>query len=168
MPYRLSTLAEQDLEEIWSYVADDASVTRADRLIDAILDRFELLAEQPGMGRNRPEFGGRHSLVRRRKLRHLLSPRRKHLDRESAPRSPRSSRCMVRLIDGPAVGPITSCTQTGADASSARRTQLTLAAAVTWFPAACGIAGADASALCTIPGRDDEIELAHRAVYCPT
>ena len=25
MPYRLSILAEQDLEEIWSYVAEDAS-----------------------------------------------------------------------------------------------------------------------------------------------
>ena len=57
MPYRLSTLAEQDLEEIWSYVAKDASDTRADRLIDAIVDRLELLAEQPRMGRVRPEFG---------------------------------------------------------------------------------------------------------------
>ena len=57
MPYRLSPLAERDLDEIWSYVAEDASVTRADRLIDAIVDRFELLAEQPRMGRNRPEFG---------------------------------------------------------------------------------------------------------------
>ena len=25
MPYRLSTLVEQDLDEIWSYVAEDAS-----------------------------------------------------------------------------------------------------------------------------------------------
>ena len=41
MSYRLSVLAEQDLEEIWSYVAEDA----------------ELLAEQPRMGRLRPEFG---------------------------------------------------------------------------------------------------------------
>jgi toxin ParE1/3/4 len=57
MPYRLSTLAEQDLEEIWSYAAEDASPTTADRLIDAIFDRFELLAGQPRMGRNRPEFG---------------------------------------------------------------------------------------------------------------
>ena len=57
MPYRLSALAEQDLEEIWSYVAEDASSTTADRLIDAILDRFELLVEQPRIGRNRPEFG---------------------------------------------------------------------------------------------------------------
>ena len=57
MPYRPSALAEQDLEEIWSYVAEDASPTTADRLIDAIIDRFELLDEQPRMGRLRPEFG---------------------------------------------------------------------------------------------------------------
>lgn len=57
MPYRLSSLAEQDLEEIWSYVAEDASPATADQLIDAIMDRFELLAEQPRMGRLRPEFG---------------------------------------------------------------------------------------------------------------
>ena len=57
MPFRLSPLAEQDLEEIWSYVAEDASLTIADRLIDAIFRRFELLVEQPRMGRHRPEFG---------------------------------------------------------------------------------------------------------------
>jgi toxin ParE1/3/4 len=57
MSYRLSALAERDLEEIWSYVAEDASPATADRLIDAIIDRFELLAEQPRMGRLRPEFG---------------------------------------------------------------------------------------------------------------
>ena len=57
MPYRLSALAERDLDEIWSYVAADASPATADRLIDAIIDRFELLAEQPRMSRLRPEFG---------------------------------------------------------------------------------------------------------------
>lgn len=57
MPYRLSSLAERDLEEIWSYVAEDASPATANRLIDAIIERFELLAEQPRMGRLRPEFG---------------------------------------------------------------------------------------------------------------
>jgi toxin ParE1/3/4 len=57
MAYRLSPLAEQDLEEIWLYVAEDASQTTADRLIDAIVDRFNLLAEQPAVGRARPEFG---------------------------------------------------------------------------------------------------------------
>lgn len=57
MPYRLSALAERDLEQIWSYVAENASPATADRLMDAIIDRFELLAEQPRMGRLRPEFG---------------------------------------------------------------------------------------------------------------
>jgi toxin ParE1/3/4 len=57
MPYRLSPLAERDLDEVWSYIAEDASPAMADRLIDAIFDRFELLVEQPRMGRNRPEFG---------------------------------------------------------------------------------------------------------------
>ena len=49
MSYRLSVLAEQDLEESWSYVAEAASPATADRLIDAIIDRFKLLAEQPRM-----------------------------------------------------------------------------------------------------------------------
>jgi len=57
MPYLLSPLAERDLEEIWSYVAEDASHATADRVIDGIIQRFELLAEQPRMGRLRPEFG---------------------------------------------------------------------------------------------------------------
>jgi toxin ParE1/3/4 len=57
MPYRLSRLAERDLDEIWSYVAEDASLETADRLIDAIVEKFELLSEQPRMGRLRPEFG---------------------------------------------------------------------------------------------------------------
>jgi hypothetical protein len=39
MSCRLSGLAEQDLDEIWFYVAEDASPTTADRLIDAIIDR---------------------------------------------------------------------------------------------------------------------------------
>ena len=57
MPYRLSSRAERDLDEVWLYVAEDASPTTADRLIDDIVDRFELLAQQPRMGRLRPEFG---------------------------------------------------------------------------------------------------------------
>ena len=57
MPYRLSALAELDLDEIWSYVAEEASPATADRLIDDIIDRFDLLTEQPRMGRARPEFG---------------------------------------------------------------------------------------------------------------
>ena len=57
MRYRLSALAEQDLHEIWFYIAEEATPTTADRLIDALFDRFELLGDQPRIGRSRPEFG---------------------------------------------------------------------------------------------------------------
>ena len=40
MPYRLSALAERDLDEIWSYVAEGANPTTADRFIDAMTARF--------------------------------------------------------------------------------------------------------------------------------
>ena len=63
MPCRLSPLAERDLEEIWLYVAEAASPATADRLIDAIVDRFDLLAEQPRMGRLRPEFGAERTII---------------------------------------------------------------------------------------------------------
>jgi toxin ParE1/3/4 len=85
MRYRLSDLAEQDLEEIWSYVAEDASPETADRVIDAIFDRFELLVDQPRLGRSRPEFGeGVRSFVV--EPCHLLSVRPRPLDRESSSR----------------------------------------------------------------------------------
>ena len=57
MPYRLSSLAERDLDEIWSYVAENASPATADRLVDDLVDRFDLLAEHSGVGRQRAEFG---------------------------------------------------------------------------------------------------------------
>lgn len=57
MGYRLSPLAERDLRDTWDYVAAEAGVERADRVIDGFEMRFELLAESPGMGRLRPEFG---------------------------------------------------------------------------------------------------------------
>ena len=48
MPYRLSPLAEQDLDEIWSYVAEDATPTTADRLIDDIIHRSIYSANNRG------------------------------------------------------------------------------------------------------------------------
>ena len=57
MRHRLSELAENDLREIWLYVAADASIERADKLLDAIGERFALLAAHPRVGRRRPEFG---------------------------------------------------------------------------------------------------------------
>lgn len=43
-PFRLSRLAEADLEEIWLYVARDRSIEIANRLIDEIMDRILLVA----------------------------------------------------------------------------------------------------------------------------
>jgi len=54
MPYRLSVLAEQDLEEIWIYVAEDASPTTADRLNDVIVVRYALLVEEPAFDPHDP------------------------------------------------------------------------------------------------------------------
>ena len=71
MPYRLSALAERDLEEIWSYIAEDASPTTADRLIDDVIDRFDLLAEQ-----RKPRTSGvrhRRAILCGREPCHLLS-----------------------------------------------------------------------------------------------
>ena len=47
MAYRLSGLAEQDLEEIWAYVAEHASSSAADQLVDAVVHQLERLVQQP-------------------------------------------------------------------------------------------------------------------------
>lgn len=40
MAHRLAPEAEADLDELWYYVATDASVEIADRLVEAITSRF--------------------------------------------------------------------------------------------------------------------------------
>ena len=49
--YRVSKDAEKDLAEIFAYWAQRASPDIADRLIDAIVERFWLLGEYPEAGR---------------------------------------------------------------------------------------------------------------------
>ncbi len=49
--YRVSNAAENDLDEIFAYWAERANLDIADRLIDAIVDRFWLLGEYPESGR---------------------------------------------------------------------------------------------------------------------
>ena len=59
MTHRISPRAEADLDEIWLYVArESGSVETADRLIDAITDRFWTLAGFPWMGRSREDDFG--------------------------------------------------------------------------------------------------------------
>lgn len=54
--FRLSKLAEADLDEMWLYVADDRGVDVADRLLDDVMDRVVMLASQPNAGRARDEL----------------------------------------------------------------------------------------------------------------
>lgn len=55
---RLSRLAEQDLLEIWSYIARD-NPDAADRFVDLLTEKCALLAESPEMGRHREELSPR-------------------------------------------------------------------------------------------------------------
>jgi toxin ParE1/3/4 len=56
MAHRLARHAEADLEDIWYYVATQSgSIEVADRLIDALTQRFLLLASYPQLGRRRDE-----------------------------------------------------------------------------------------------------------------
>lgn len=52
---RLSRPAKNDLIEIWTYVAENGPEA-ADRLINRIRSRCEVLARLPQMGRLRPEL----------------------------------------------------------------------------------------------------------------
>ena len=49
--YRLSPLAEQDLEGIWIYTAEHWSLEQADRYVGDIISTFDLIAEHPQKGR---------------------------------------------------------------------------------------------------------------------
>lgn len=51
MRYRISDDAEFDLDEIFLYWAERTSLTIADRVIDGIVERFRLIGEFPGAGR---------------------------------------------------------------------------------------------------------------------
>jgi toxin ParE1/3/4 len=51
MRYRISDDAENDLDEIFLYWAEHASLTIADRMIEGIVERFRLLGEFPEAGR---------------------------------------------------------------------------------------------------------------------
>jgi len=52
---RLSFAASADLDDIWVYVAQEGSEVAANRLVDAITERFPALLRMPGSGRKRDE-----------------------------------------------------------------------------------------------------------------
>ena len=51
MRFRVTRTAEEDLDRIFEYWAERASPKVAERLLEAILDRFALLGEFPQAGR---------------------------------------------------------------------------------------------------------------------
>jgi toxin ParE1/3/4 len=55
MTYRISGRARRNLLEIWRYIADD-NETAADRFIDLLVQRFQLLGKNPHAGRSRDEL----------------------------------------------------------------------------------------------------------------
>ena len=55
MTYRISGRARRDLLEIWRYIADD-NETAADRFIDLLVQRFQLLGKNPYARRSRDEL----------------------------------------------------------------------------------------------------------------
>jgi toxin ParE1/3/4 len=58
MSYRVTKLAERDLDEIFVYWATRASLEAADRIIDGIMGRFWLLGEHPDAGRRMDDVAG--------------------------------------------------------------------------------------------------------------
>ncbi len=57
MSYRLSAQAEDQLDDIWLYIArKSGSIDTAIRIVENIGDRFRLLAMHPRMGRRRPDI----------------------------------------------------------------------------------------------------------------
>jgi toxin ParE1/3/4 len=53
--FRISNLAEKDLEDIWVYLAQQNEIL-ADQKIAQILDKFPMLAQFPNMGQKRDEL----------------------------------------------------------------------------------------------------------------
>jgi toxin ParE1/3/4 len=51
MRYRVSANAERDLDEIFVYWAERASLETADAVVDRITDRFWLLGQHPNAGK---------------------------------------------------------------------------------------------------------------------
>ena len=57
MRYRVTSQAEQELDDIFVYWAERASPETAERLVDGIVDRFWLLGEYPEAGRPSEDAG---------------------------------------------------------------------------------------------------------------
>lgn len=50
MKYRITTIASQDLENIWLYTFENWSIEQADRYLNLIIDEIEYVAQKPNSG----------------------------------------------------------------------------------------------------------------------
>ena len=57
MEIRRSARAEQDLIEIWTFIAQENEAA-AVRVFDRLVGKTELIGRNPGIGRLRPDIGG--------------------------------------------------------------------------------------------------------------
>lgn len=54
-PYRLRSLAQDDLESIWLYTYEEWGVSQADTYLEALIERFESLAGNALSGKPRDD-----------------------------------------------------------------------------------------------------------------
>lgn len=54
--YTLRQLAENDLEEIWSYTYEEWGLAQADSYLQSLILRFDWLADSPYSGRKRDDI----------------------------------------------------------------------------------------------------------------
>jgi toxin ParE1/3/4 len=54
--YRIRALAQADLESIWLYTCEQWGVEQADTYLNALIQRFEWLAENPKLGKPRDDI----------------------------------------------------------------------------------------------------------------
>jgi len=54
-PYRLRSLAQDDLESIWLYTLKYWGVEQADTYLESLINRFEWLTENATMGKQRDD-----------------------------------------------------------------------------------------------------------------
>lgn len=54
--YRLRPAAIADLDEIWEYTVRLWGTTQAERYLEGLRDAFDVLADQPGVGRARNDL----------------------------------------------------------------------------------------------------------------
>jgi len=56
MKLRLARSAVADLDEIWAYLAKKESIEVAEKVVSSLVSRFGILAENPGLGRDRSDL----------------------------------------------------------------------------------------------------------------